>query len=412
MKINFDKNGEVITSYLNDRRIGYLTGDSRVIGSPVSIGGQLLQNFSILDYLCLSTDERLKSAAIEATLKYGLYTGVSRSYMKIDLYEEAEEMVGRVFNRPVVIFTRATLAHVGIFPLIMGKNDVIILDHFVHATMKTASLLMKAQGSRVELVRHNNLNMLEDKIRALKDNHEKIWYCVDGIYSMQGDRAPLKDLQHLLNKYEQFHLLADDSHGMSWTGENGKGAVLSDFDLHPRMIVVSSLGKGYGAGGAVVVCYDNSVKEKIIKFAAPLIYSGTPSPGTLGAIVASAKIHLSDEIYARQEKLHQLMYFTRDKIRELGLPVYSESVSPVNNIMAGNYTFCADITARIKERGYYISPAGYPAVPVNNSSFRVVVSNYHTISDIEALLETLNDEYRKGLEESGLTIEKIRSYYK
>jgi len=374
--------------------------------------GKLYKNFAILDYLCLSTDNRLKEAAIEAIGKYGLYTSVSRSYMIIDIYKEAEEILACLFGKPVVILTRATLAHLALFPLVMGKNDAIILDHFVHATMKTASALVKAEGARVEVVRHNNLEQLEEKIIALKNKHEKIWYCVDGIYSMQGDKAPVKELEVLLNKYDQFHLLADDSHGLSWTGKNGTGYVLNEIDFHPRMVVVSSLGKGFGAGGAVIVCPDEDLKERLVRFGAPLIYSGTPSPGTIGAIIASAKIHLSDEIDFHQEKLEHLMTYFNSRIQELELPVYSNAISPVNNILAGNYIFCADITSRIKERGYYYAPAVFPAVPVNNSSFRVVLSNYHNEESIEEMLQVIYQEYHRGLKEYGYTIGKIRSFYK
>jgi 7-keto-8-aminopelargonate synthetase-like enzyme len=412
MKLNLNEKGELITSYLKKKEIGYLTGDGPVINEVVSFGGKPFQNFAILDYLCFSTDPRLKEAAIKATEKYGLYTGVSRSYMIIDIYKEAEDILAKVFGKPVVILTRATLAHLALFPLIMGKNDAIILDHFVHATMKTASALVKADGARVEIVRHNNLEKLEEKILSLMKNHEKIWYCVDGIYSMQGDKAPLKDLEVLLNKYDQFHLLADDSHGLSWTGKNGTGFVLNEIDLHPKMVMVSSLGKGFGAGGAIIVCPDESLKENLVRFGAPLIYSGTPSPATIGAIIASAKIHLSGEIYFHQAKLEHLLAYFNKRVQELGLPVYSSTISPVNNILAGNYIFCADITARIMEKGYYFAPAGFPAVPVNNSSFRVVLSNYHSEESIEELLQVIHNEYHKGLKEYGYTIDKIRSFYK
>ena len=412
MELNLNQKGELITSYLKEKEIGYLTGDGAVIDETVSFGGKHYKNFAILDYLCLSTDTRLKEAAIEATGKYGLYTGVSRSYMIIDIYKEAEDLLARLFGKPVVILTRAALAHMALFPLVMGKNDAIILDHFVHATMKTASALVKAEGTRVEVVRHNNLEKLEEKILALKNEHEKIWYCVDGIYSMQGDKTPMKELEVLLNKYDQFHLLADDSHGLSWTGKNGTGYVLNEIDFHPRMVMVSSLGKGFGAGGAVIVCPDENLKENLVRFGAPLIYSGTPSPGTIGAIIASARIHLSDEIDFHQAKLEHLMTYFTSRVQELELPVYTTAISPVNNILAGNYIFCADITSRIKERGYYFAPAGFPAVPVNNSSFRVVLSNYHNEESIEELLQVIHQEYNDGLKEYGYTIDKIRSFYK
>ena len=106
------------------------------------------------------------------------------------------------------------------------------------------------------------------------------------------------------------------------------------------------------------------------------------------------------------------MTYFNSRIQELELPVYSNAISPVNNILAGNYIFCADITSRIKERGYYYAPAVFPAVPVNNSSFRVVLSNYHNEESIEEMLQVIYQEYHRGLKEYGYTIGKIRSFYK
>src|ERR1051325_7665120 len=128
-----------------------------------------------------------------------------------------------MYNQPVVIAPSTTLGHISNIPVLVGDNDAVILDSQVHESVQTVVQLLKTRNITVELVRHNRMDNLEDRIKVLSETHRKVWYMADGVYSMYGDFPPVKELVELMSRYEQFYLYVDDSHGMSWAGKNGTG---------------------------------------------------------------------------------------------------------------------------------------------------------------------------------------------
>src|SRR6185436_14972501 len=120
------------------------------------------------------------------------------------------------------------------------------------------------------------------------------WYMADGVYSMYGDYAPLKDIMQLLYNHEQLHLYVDDAHGMSWAGKNGAGFAKTILPRHERMFLVTSLNKAFAAGGGCLVYPNDDWKRKVRNCGSTMIFSGPVQPPLLGAAIASAQIHLSD----------------------------------------------------------------------------------------------------------------------
>ncbi|MFC0878370.1 aminotransferase class I/II-fold pyridoxal phosphate-dependent enzyme [Saccharicrinis sp. FJH2] len=381
-------------------------------GSPIEINGKFYVNYTLCDYLKLSQDKRLKEGAIKAIEKYGVYTAVSRTYVKLHLYEEAEQYVSRIFNKPVVLIPRTTLAHISVLPVIIDDKDAVILDHQAHTSVKLGSDVMKATGNTIEVLRHNNLNRLEDRIKELKQTYKKIWYLTDGVYSMYGDTFPFEGIQSLLEKYEELNVYVDDAHGMSWRGENGKGYFLDKMPDHPRVFLVTSLGKGFGAGGSAIVCHDEVQKERIATCGAPLMFSSPVSPATLGAIIEAAKIHLSPEIYERQKQLDERIQLFNDLCDAYNLPQVIKTDTPIFYIATSLTDFTNDLGAGMLKYGAYVTGGVYPAVPIRNSGTRVVLSNYQSLDDIKEFLSNFKFEYERGLEKYNLTPEKIMRFFK
>jgi 7-keto-8-aminopelargonate synthetase-like enzyme len=174
----------------------------------------------------LEHDKRLKAGAIGAVSRYGTQFSSSRAYVSSTFYHESEDLLRQMFNRPLILVQSLTVGHMTNIPVLIGDHDAVILDSQVHDSVQTAVQLLKTRDIRVELVRHNRLDMLEERIKALKNSYKKIWFMADGVYSMQGDFAPMKELCKLADKYEQLHLYIDDIHGMSWAGPHGTGYVL------------------------------------------------------------------------------------------------------------------------------------------------------------------------------------------
>ncbi|MEQ9415033.1 MAG: aminotransferase class I/II-fold pyridoxal phosphate-dependent enzyme, partial [Cyclobacteriaceae bacterium] len=270
------------------------TEDNALNGRTITIDGRQVVNFGSCSYLGLEVDERLKQGAIDATIRYGTQYSASRAFSACNLYEEIEELFYKIFdNNPSILAATTTLTHVAAIPILVQDSDLVILDHQVHGSVQLAVQLTKARGTKVAMIRHNRLDLLEDLIKDNPNKYNKIWYMVDGLYSMYGDFAPMAELTYLMEKYHNFHIYADDAHGMSWTGKNGSGYILGKMPLHRKMVLSTSLAKGFGTGGGVLVLPDKEMMRKILTCGSSYTFSGPVQPPMLGASIASAKIHLS-----------------------------------------------------------------------------------------------------------------------
>lgn len=368
--------------------------------------------FSLCDYLGLSTDDRIKEEAIKATEKYGVFTSISRTYMRLGLYDTVEALLDEIFEKPTILISRTSLAHIATIPVITDTNDAIILDHQVHTSVRNAVDIVKGYGNYVETLRHNRIDRLEERIIELSKTHDKVWYCADGVYSMHGDFAPFKELKRLLDTYEQFHLYIDDAHGMSWNGKNGQGVVLKEMGFHDKMIMATSLAKGFGTGGAVIICPNDKIRRSILYCGAPLIFSGPVAPPTMGAIKASAEIHLSPEINDMQERLGQLIYIFRQTCKSLNVPLIADVQSPIFYAAGGQPDTVIEMGKEMMDYGYLGTSGVYPAVPLNKSGLRLMVSLNHTGEEIISFLHTLKIIYDKKLEEKNTSVKQILKFYR
>jgi 7-keto-8-aminopelargonate synthetase-like enzyme len=228
--------------------------DQMLNGQHLTLGGRKVLHFGTCGYLGLEHHPEVKSGAIDAIVRYGTQFPMSRTYISNPLYAELESMIQTMYNAPVVISKNCTLSHLTTIPSVIRQTDLVILDHQVHASVQEAVKKMLSQGVAVEMIRHNNLEMLEDRIKKQRNKYDKIWYMADGVYSMYGDFAPIKEMIALAEKYEQLYLYVDDAHGMSWAGKHGTGYVMSQMDgLYRKMILTANLGKGFGACGGLSI---------------------------------------------------------------------------------------------------------------------------------------------------------------
>lgn len=404
---------EVINLFKANGKSHLTTKDSRFNGKYIGIEnlGDFL-NFSICDYMGLAVDERLKKGSIDAINTYGTYTAISRTFLKLNIYREAEELVSRVFNKPVLLLPRTTLSHITVLPILIGRHDAVILDHQVHTTVRIASDMLRSYGIHTETIHHNDLASLEKKYYALSESYEKIWYFTDGVYSMFGDTLPAHALEEMLNRLPKLHLFVDDAHGMSWAGKNGSGYLLSQMDYHEKLFLITSLGKGFGAGGSAIVCPNEEIREKILILGVPLMFTSPVEPATLGAIVESAKIHLSGEIEERQNRLHELIHYFYATAKELDLPVVDYTPTPIALIATGKPDLTNEISDALFENNVHVTGAIYPAVPYNNSGIRITLTLYQTKKDIDKILAVLAGAFKEAYAKRGLSNAEILKHYK
>jgi 7-keto-8-aminopelargonate synthetase-like enzyme len=387
--------------------------DVSLDGRHLTIRGNKLLYFGSCGYLGLEHDNRLKAGAISAIEKYGTQFSSSRAYVSSSFYQESEALLSKMFfNKPVLLLQSLTVGHISNIPILVGNDDAVIMDSQVHDSVQTAVQLLKNRDVHVEIIRHNRLDLLESRIKELKDDYKKIWYMADGVYSMQGDLAPVKELYKLADQYEQLYLYLDDIHGMSWCGPNGTGYVTSQGEYHPKLYLTTGLTKGFGSAGGLLVYPEEKSFQLCKNTSRSFIFSIQMPPMILGATIESAKIHLTDEIYTLQEDLADKVLFFNMKAKKLGLPLINESISPIGFIGVGKPDVGYNVVRRMMNQGYYFNLSVFPSVSFNNTGLRIPINRLHTYEDIESLLNEIATQLPLALEDSQSSMSEIYKHFK
>jgi 7-keto-8-aminopelargonate synthetase-like enzyme len=383
------------------------TQDEFLNGREITINNKKYIHFGSCGYLGLELDRRLKEAAIDAVQKYGTLFACSRIFVSSTNYLELEELLQKMFNTNILLAQNTSLGHYAVMPTIIGGNDVVIYDQQAHFSMQDLSYKLSHNGTHIEVLRHNMLNELEKKIESHKSKYDKIWYIIDGVYSMFGDLAPIKDIVKLLDKHKKLYLYVDDAHGMSWAGKNGSGFTLSQTNLHPKMILGTSIAKGFGACGGVFLFNDIELRDKVRKWGGPLSHSGPQEPATVAAAIASAKIHLSGEIYDIQKSLQDKIQFCNDIMEQYKVPLVSNCASPIFFVACGLPKVGFNMVERLMGEGFYTNIGIFPAVPENCTGVRFTMTNHIQYEDIENLAKAIAKHLPLALKEEGRTIQDI-----
>ena len=296
---------QIITDGVKKGILHLSTQDIKLNHNTLRLKEKEIINFGSCSYLGLEFDRRMIDASKDAVENYGTEFSSSRAYVSSIHYEELENNFKKLFDAPSIVVPTTTLGHIAAIPVLVNNNDAVILDHQVHNSVHMAVNLLKPRGIHVELVRHNRMDLLEDRVKKLRQKYARIWYMADGVYSMYGDASPVDKVYELLNRYSELYYYVDDSHGMSCYGQHGRGYALNEKPIHQQMIFAASLAKGFATGGAVLVFPNKELARRVRTCGGPLITSGPMQPAQLGAAISSVKIHLSNEIYSLQEDLHE-----------------------------------------------------------------------------------------------------------
>ena len=385
----------------------FMSTDFTIPDSSVVIEKREMINFGSCSYLGLEKHANLQNGVIDAVGKYGTQFSSSRTYLSHCLYQELEGLLFQIFQRPVIATASTTLGHLATIPVVVGENDAVILDLQVHSSIQMTVQQLKAKKIPIHIIKHNCMESLESKIQSLYNKHDKVWYFADGVYSMYGDYAPFDALDHLLNQYDKFHLYIDDAHGMGWTGENGSGVVCSNLKHKEKVILAVSLNKSFAAAGGCIIFPDEEVEKKVRNCGSTYIFAGPIQPPMLGAAVSSAKLHLSDEITNLQTKLLELIRYTNNRLDELDLPQFQKTDSPLFFIPVGLPKICYDIISKMKEKGFFLNTASFPAVPMRKSGIRFMVNAFLDKQQIDSMLTELCTVYSEIIKQNGVSYKKI-----
>ena len=390
------------------RGLGFLYTEDEVLnGREITLNRKKLLNFGSCGYLGLELDNRLKEAAIDAIRRYGTYYSSSRTYVSCGNYKELEELIGKMFNANILLTTNCTTGHQCVMPIVMGGDDLVIYDQQCHISMHELSYKLRHNGTEITVLRHNRLDELESKVIESQGKFNKIWYVLDGVFSMYGDFPQTKEIIRLLDKYSKLFLYVDDAHGMSWAGKNGMGYTMSQTSLHPKMILATSMAKGFGSCGGIFVFPDKETCDSVKGWGGPLTYSGPQEPATVAAAIASARIHLTDEITELQNSLMERIKFCNYIMEKYRVPLISNSDSPIFFVGMGMQKVAYNLVQRIIAEGFYANIAVFPAVPETCCGMRFTITNHLKLEDIENLAERIAYHFPKVLVEEERSMQDI-----
>jgi len=411
-KINHNNYLDVVDTIFSSSKLKGLThihSDEKYFdGKEFTIRGKQLKNFGTCGYLGLENHPLLVEGSIDLLRKYGTQFSMGRIFMRPTYIRELEELMGAVFdNNKVLCYTSTSTAHISVIGTIIKPDDLIVLDQQVHFSVQFPCKNTKLQGTEIKMVRHSNFDMLEDILKEDSNKYNRIWYMADGVYSMHGDFPDTDRLKTLLDKYPKLHLYFDDAHGMGWSGKNGAGYVFDRLGVSKRIIVISTLAKGFGCVGGTAVFSDEEMYKRVDIFGGPHSYSHPLTPASAGAAIASAKIHLSNEIYQYQDELYDLTSYMDKLLLEKNLPNISAPNSPIYFIGGGLNKVTHNFVNRILDEGFYVNTATFPAVPNDKSGLRFTVTRHVTKEDISAFVDAMTYHFPKAIEEENDKIERV-----
>jgi 7-keto-8-aminopelargonate synthetase-like enzyme len=289
----------------------------------------------------------------------------------------------------VVVAQTTTLAHIAALPIMVAPEDLVLVDAQTHDSVHLATQALKGGGVRVESVPHSDMSALDRRLAELGGDFRHIWYLADGVYSMHGDLAPVKEVAALQGRYENLYTYYDDAHGFGWQGETGRGYVLSETPINDRMVVSAGLSKSFASLGAVLVFGDAEMAQRVRMVGGPLTFSGPVPPPDLGAAVESARIHLSPEYPERQARLLADIEWVRSEIVRRNLPVASLATSPIWFVRVGPSKPSVELTRRLMKDGFYLNASIFPAVPIGAGGVRFAQTLHNTREQLSGLLDAI-----------------------
>jgi 8-amino-7-oxononanoate synthase len=337
--------------------------------------GEQLVSFACNDYLGLSQHPEVIEAACIATARYGTGAGAARlitgnHLLYTDLEQHLAALKG---SEDAVVFGSGYLANIGAIPVVAGSNDLVLADELSHSC-----ILAGANLSRAEYVtfRHNDADDLRRLLARRRARHRHCLVVTEGVFSMEGDLAPLPALATLAAEYDAW-LMTDDAHGLGVVG-GGRGSTFAHgagVDVPLQMGTLSKAAGGYGG----YVCTSRAVAELLRNRARSFVYSTGLPPGTVAAASKALEFIATDEDLV-EKPLARARLFTE----RLGLP---PAQSPIVAILLGTPELALEASGRLRAAGFLVAAIRPPTVPAGTSRLRFAFSAEHSEAEVVELAE-------------------------
>jgi len=339
-------------------------------------------NFCSNDYLGLSKNETVVAAFKNAADIYGVGSGSAHlicghSHAHHALEEELAEFTRR---ERALLFSTGYMANVGTINALIGRGDSVFEDKLNHASLLDGGL---SSGANFKRYPHSDLKQLEKYLNAASGDKLIV---SDGVFSMDGDVAPLQELAELAKRNAAL-LMIDDAHGLGVLGKTGGGLVEQlNLTADDVPILMGTLGKAFGTFGAFIAGSETLI-ESLIQSARTYIYTTALPPAIAEATRASLKIVIAETW--RREKLQALISQFKTDAAELGLPLMPSN-SPIQPLLIGDSFRATQMSEQLLEAGFLVSAIRPPTVPKGKARLRITLSALHEFEDVARLLETLH----------------------
>ncbi|HEX8945992.1 MAG TPA: 8-amino-7-oxononanoate synthase [Gemmatimonadaceae bacterium] len=372
-------------SALRDRNLERtLRSVGRRNGALVETERGLVVDFSSNDYLGLASDRRLADAALQAARDHGLGAGGSRLISGNNPEHEALEAdVARFFDAEgALTFSSGYAANVGIIPALVGRDDVIFADALNHASLIDGCRLSRAT---VHVYPHAGVRDLDALLALRRGAFRRAMIVTDGVFSMDGDRAPLPNLIDLARRFDAWTYV-DDAHAVGMVGDRGRGTAAAA-DLHGHIdVTIGTFGKSFGASGAFV--YGSSTLCRyLLNRARSFVFSTAVPPANAAA--ARAAIRIADEEPWRRDRARENAKLLRAQLAASSIRVLGESDAHILPVVIGDAERTAAVGRMLAEDGFLVGAVRPPTVPNGTSRLRIAVSAAHTDEHISALTTAL-----------------------
>jgi glycine C-acetyltransferase len=349
------------------------------IGPEITIGGKVVLNFCSNNYLGLANHPTLKAAAKSAIDKFGIGPAAVRTIAgTTSLHVELEEALAKFKKvEAVITFQSGFSANLAVIPALVGEGDLIFSDELNHASIIDGCRLTKAEVIRYA---HIDPSDLEEKLKNSPKDVKKL-VITDGVFSMDGDIAPLDKIYEVSSKYGAM-LMVDDAHGEGVLGESGRG-IVDHFNLHGKVDVeVGTMSKAFGVVGGIVAGKKELI-EWLSQRARPFLFSSAMTIPDVGACIAAVKL------LEKSGDLVKTLWGNADYLggglKKLGFDT-GTSVSPIVPLMLGDSKLAQDFSKALFENGLFAKAIVYPTVAQGKARIRIMNSAGHTKSHLDRAL--------------------------
>jgi len=380
-----------LSSEIEQLRAKNLYRPLRIMSGPqavhTTVGGRPVISLSSNNYLGLTTHPRLVEAALAAVRELGVGTGAVRTIAgATELIEELERRLATFKHVEAVLTLQSGLtSNSGTIPAITGEGDLIVSDELNHASIIDGVRLSRAERT---VFPHRDVDGLEKVLREARAKggangpYKTILVITDGVFSMDGDIAPLPGICDAADRYEAA-VMVDDAHASGVLGRNGRGTI-DHFDMHGRVDVqVGTLSKAVGVMGGYIAGRQH-LKDFLTQRCRPLLFSTSQPPAVAAACIAAIDVLEGEP--ERIERLWDNTRFFKSALKDLGFDT-GISETPITPVMAGDEAKAQQLAARLFEEGIFATSVVYPTVPLGKARVRTIVTSEHSRDDLQTCID-------------------------